>query len=187
VSIEHLRIAAFCAYLGSWVVLGATAIVGAIPRRGRRAVVPAGMTTPVIVGTLLQSISALPITLFLRDGPLRPQVYELVGTLALAPFAAVLFGWAIWSLRSDTGAKTLITDGAYAWLRHPMYLAFLGMLVATGLLASAGAALVASIILYVVGSELRISSEEAELEAQFPADFAQYRLKTRWRYLPGLR
>jgi len=186
-SSEYLQITAFCAYLGSWLALAITAVVAAIPRRRRQATTSVAMTAPVIAGTVLQGVSALPITLFLKDGPLRPRVFELVGTLALAPLAAVLFGWAIWSLRSEADAKTVITGGAYACVRHPMYLAFFAMLLATGLLASAGATLVASIVLYVVGSELRIASEEAELEETFPADYAQYRLKTRWRYLPGLR
>ena len=186
-SIEHLRITAFCVYLAALLVLAATAIVGAKPQRRRHAAAPVRMTVPVIVGTLLQSTAALPITLSLRDGPLRPRVLELAATLALAPLAAALFGWAVRSVRSDGEGKTLVTGGAYAWLRHPMYLAFLAMLLATGLIASAGLTLVAAIVLYVAGSELRIASEEAELEEKFPADYAQYRLKTRWRYLPGLR
>ena len=145
------------------------------------------MTAPVITGMLLQSTAALPITLSLSDGPLRPRTFELIGTLALAPLGAALFVWALWSVRSDAEAKRLVTGGAYAWLRHPMYLAFLAMLLATGLLASAGLKLVAATVLYLAGSELRIASEEAELRERFPADYAQYRLKTRWRYLPGLR
>jgi protein-S-isoprenylcysteine O-methyltransferase Ste14 len=81
----------------------------------------------------------------------------------------------------------LATGGAYAWLRHPTYLAFLAMLIATGLVTSAGPKLVAAVILYLVGSELRIAYEETELAEKFPADYAQYRLRTRWRSLPGLR
>jgi protein-S-isoprenylcysteine O-methyltransferase Ste14 len=81
----------------------------------------------------------------------------------------------------------LVTGGAYAWLRHPIYLAFLAMLIATGLLASASVQMIAAVILYVTGSELRIAAEESELSEKFPAEYARYRLKTRWRYLPGLR
>jgi len=143
------------------------------------------MTVPVIVGILLQGTAVLATTLSMGNLPLRPQTFELAGTLALAPLAASLF---VWALRSaPNNAETLATGGAYAWLRHPMYLAFLAMLVATGLLASGGLKLVAAVVLYLAGSELRIASEEAELAEKFPADYAQYRLRTRWRYLPGLR
>jgi protein-S-isoprenylcysteine O-methyltransferase Ste14 len=186
-AIEQLRIIAFCVYLGSWIVLAAAAIAGGIPRRQRNAAASIGMTMPVMVGMLLQSIAALPITLSLGDGPLRPRTFELIGTLALAPLAALLFTWALGSVRTDTEAQTLVTGGAYAWLRHPIYLAFLAMLLATGLLASARLTLLVATALYVAGSEMRIASEEAELHKKFPSDYAQYRLKTRWRYLPGLR
>ena len=145
------------------------------------------ITVPVIVGMLLQGTAALPITLSLGDGPLRPRTFELIGTVALAPLGAAVFVWSLRSARRIAEPKSLVTGGAYAWLRHPMYLAFLAMLIATGLLASAGFKLVVATILYVVGSELRIASEEAELAEKYPADYAEYRLKTRWRYLPGLR
>ena len=80
-----------------------------------------------------------------------------------------------------------MTAGAYRQLRHPMYLAFLAMLLATGLLASAGLKLIVATGLYIVGSEIRIASEEAELEQKFPKEYPRYRSKTRCRYLPGLR
>ena len=105
----------------------------------------------------------------------------------LAPLAASLFVWVLQTAPNKGEAETLVTGGAYAWLRHPMYLAFLAMLVATGLIVSAGLKLVVAVVLYLAGSELRIASEEANLAEKFPADYAKYRLQTRWRYLPGLR
>jgi protein-S-isoprenylcysteine O-methyltransferase Ste14 len=73
------------------------------------------------------------------------------------------------------------------WPRHPIYSSFLAMLVATGLLVSGGFKLVVAVGLYLAGSEFRIASEEAEMAEKFPADYEQYRLRTPWRYLPGLR
>ena len=80
-----------------------------------------------------------------------------------------------------------MTHGVYARMRHPIYLAFLAMLLATGLLASAGQGLLIAVALYLTGSELRIASEEEDLAREFAAEYEQYRLRTRWRYLPGLR
>ena len=80
-----------------------------------------------------------------------------------------------------------MTHGVYAWMRHPIYLAFLAMLLATGLLASAGRGLLVAVVMYLAGSELRIASEEEDLARTFRAEYEQYRLRTRWRYLPGLR
>ena len=135
----------------------------------------------------MQGTSALPITLTLRDAPIRPSMPELIGTIALAPIAVGWFYWALWSVSSDTASDTLVTSGAYSWLRHPIYLAFLAMLLATGLVVSAGLPLIAAIALYVAGTELRIASEEAELLDRFPVEYSKYQRKTRWRYLPGLR
>jgi protein-S-isoprenylcysteine O-methyltransferase Ste14 len=182
---EYLRLAAFWVYLGTWVALGVLALVLALP--GHRTGVPIRITVPSVAGMLLQAASALPITLSLKEGPLRPGFFEVAATLALAPLTAVLFGWIVLSAGRDSGPTTLVTWGPYAWLRHPMYLAFLAMLVATGLIASAGVKLVAAIALYVLGSELRIAAEEHELEESFPGEYARYRLRTRWRYLPGIR
>ena len=152
VAIEQLRVTAFCVYLGAWIVLGAAAIACGIPRRQRHAAASIGMSMPAMIGMLLQSTAALPITLSLADGPLRPRTFELIGTLGLAPLAALLFTWALGSVRTDTETQMLVTAGAYAWLRHPMYLAFLAMLLATGLLASARLTLVIATVLYLAGS-----------------------------------
>ena len=43
-----------------------------------------------------------------------------------------------------------------------------------------------SVLLYVIGSELRLAPEEAELADRYP-DYAAYRARTRFRYLPGIR
>ena len=142
---------------------------------------------PVVVGSLLQVLAAFIMTRALPSGPLHPQTFELVGALLLAPLGAGLYTWSLRSVPKDADANTLITTGAYAWLRHPIYLAFLAMLVATGLLISAGMKLIVPVILYIAGTELRIATEESELAQKFPQDYAQYRSRTRWRYLPGLR
>jgi len=185
--IERLRLATFCVYLATWLVLAIAAAAGAMAGRHRRAAAFVQITAPVIVGTLLQAAGAFAITLSLGKGPLRPTELELIGALLLAPLAAGLFCWALRSVPYDAGAGSLVTTGAYAWMRHPIYLAFFAMLLATGLLTSTGPKLAVAAALYLAGSELRIATEEAELVEKFPAGYAQYRSRTRWRYLPGLR
>ncbi len=180
-----LRIAAFGAYLGSWLVLASAAIVSALPRlRQVSGAVNMGVSAPVIVGTLLQIAAAAIITLSMNAGPLHPESWELVGASLLAPFGAALFVWAIRSAPSD--ADVLVTVGAYRWLRHPMYLSLFAMLLATGLLASSGVILLAAAACYLVGSKLRVDWEEAELVRKFPIEFPAYSLSTPWRCLPGL-
>jgi protein-S-isoprenylcysteine O-methyltransferase Ste14 len=180
-----LKIAAYCSYLASWLVFAIAALIGALPRL-RRAT-PAVITAPAVIGTLLQILAAFVITRSMSSGPLRPRTFELAGALILAPLGAALFVWALRSVPRDAGADTLVTGGAYAWLRNPMYLAFLAMLIATGLLVAGGIKLVLPVLLYVAGSELRIASEEDELARKFPESYALYKTRTRWRYIPGIR
>jgi protein-S-isoprenylcysteine O-methyltransferase Ste14 len=187
-STDPLRAAAFCSFLFAWLVLAVAAVFGGISRRRQPVATLVNIKVPVVIGTLLQAAGVLTITLSMGKGPLRPGTYELIGVLVLAPLAAALFGWALLSPQKNAQRESLVTTGAYAWMRHPIYAAFLAMLLATALLSSADLKLlVAATVLYLAGSEIRIASEEAELAAKFPAGYSQYRLRTRWRYLPGLR
>jgi protein-S-isoprenylcysteine O-methyltransferase Ste14 len=187
VTVDYLRLAAFVAYLAAWVIVAIGAVVNGIPRIQRRAGSPLLLKPPVVIGTLLQIAPTMALSFSMGDGPLRPARFELAGILLCAALGAVLFICAIFSAPRDAGPSTLVTRGVYAWMRHPIYLAFLAMLVATGLLVSAGPSLLVAIVIYLAGSELRIASEEEELAGSFPGEYYQYRLRTRWRYLPGLR
>jgi protein-S-isoprenylcysteine O-methyltransferase Ste14 len=171
-----LRVAAYAAYLGALVVFAGAALLGMT--RGRRSA--SSVRWQGSVGTLLQVMAAAVVTRALPQGPLRPQAWELIGMLVIAPASALLFVWAqAAAARSEGG---LVTDGAYAWVRHPMYLAFLGLLLATAFAVSARWLLFAGAVLFATGTELRIAAEEAGLEG-----YAAYAARTRWRYLPGLR
>jgi protein-S-isoprenylcysteine O-methyltransferase Ste14 len=156
-------------------VFALAAVVGALPRLRGQASVPTAINAPMLIGSLLQVLAAFAMTRAMPTGPL------------LAPLGAALFTWALQSVPKDAGANTLVTGGAYAWLRHPIYLAFLAILVATGFLISGGMKMILPALLYLGGSELRIASEENELVQKFPEGYARYRSRTRWRYLPGLR
>jgi protein-S-isoprenylcysteine O-methyltransferase Ste14 len=182
-----VKIAAYCFYLAAWMVFAIAAVAGALPRLRRQAATTTAITAPVLIGTLLQALAAFAVTRSMGSGPLRPRMFELAGALVLAPLGAALFVWALRSVPRDADGDTLITGGAYSWLRNPIYLAFLAMLVATGFLISGGVKLILPVVLYLAGSELRIASEESELAEKFPEGYAMYRSRTRWRYLPGLR
>jgi protein-S-isoprenylcysteine O-methyltransferase Ste14 len=184
---DLLKIAAYCVYLAAWIVFAIAAAAGALLQLRRQAAATMAITAPVLIGTLLQILAAFAITRSMGSGPLRPGTFELAGALVLAPLGAALFIWALRSVPQNADGNTLVTGGAYAWLRNPIYLAFLAMLVATGLLVSGGIKLILPVLLYLAGSELRIASEEAELAERFPESYASYRSRTRWRYLPGLR
>jgi protein-S-isoprenylcysteine O-methyltransferase Ste14 len=80
-----------------------------------------------------------------------------------------------WSLtaRLVEGHK-LATSGPYAYVRHPIYSGMLGMLVATGLAISHWAALLAGLVVFFVGTIIRVRSEEKLLREAFGAEFENY-------------
>src|SRR3954451_17293737 len=80
----------------------------------------------------------------------------------------------------------LIKTGPYRWLRHPIYTSMLGMLLATGLARAWWPLLVAGLVLYAIGTEIRIRAEERLLASRFGQEYTEYRRKAR-AYVPFLR
>ncbi len=75
----------------------------------------------------------------------------------------------------------LATHGPYARLRHPIYTGMLGMLIATSIAISTWVALVAAIIIFAVGTLIRVRSEERLLRETFGQRFEDYA-----RHVPAL-
>ncbi len=80
-----------------------------------------------------------------------------------------------WSLtaRLLEGHK-LATSGPYSFVRHPIYTGMLGMLVATGLAISHPIALLAALVVFFIGTIIRIRSEEKLLREAFGDQFENY-------------
>jgi protein-S-isoprenylcysteine O-methyltransferase Ste14 len=68
----------------------------------------------------------------------------------------------------------LIRRGPYAIVRNPIYLAMFGMLIASGLAVSQWQALVPAIAVYLMGTAVRIHTEENLLRAMFGTQFDEY-------------
>jgi len=68
----------------------------------------------------------------------------------------------------------LITDGPYAFVRNPIYTGMFGMLIATGLAVSEWWALVLGIVIYLIGTSIRIRVEERLLREVFGERFEGY-------------
>jgi protein-S-isoprenylcysteine O-methyltransferase Ste14 len=75
----------------------------------------------------------------------------------------------------------LITSGVYQVVRHPIYTAMLGMLLATGLAFSHWVVILAAIVVFIVGTKIRTSIEERLLGDAFGQEFETWRAK-----VPGL-
>ena len=80
----------------------------------------------------------------------------------------------------------LVRSGPYAVVRHPIYAAMLAMLLSAGFLLTRWPALIAAVFFFVLGTEIRIRSEEKLLRARFGEEFAMYQRSVS-AYLPLVR
>jgi protein-S-isoprenylcysteine O-methyltransferase Ste14 len=69
---------------------------------------------------------------------------------------------------------TLATKGPYAHVRHPIYTGMLGMLVSTGLAISHWMVLAAAIVVFAIGTLIRVRIEERLLRETFGPRFEEY-------------
>ena len=80
-----------------------------------------------------------------------------------------------WSLaaRVVEGHK-LVTQGPYSIVRNPIYTGMLGMLLATGLAASHWIGLLIGLIIFSIGTAIRVRTEAALLRETFGEEFEKY-------------
>lgn len=112
-------------------------------------------------------------------------VIAAIGSVLLVMTAVKTLGKE-WSLtaRLVEGHKLAIS-GPYAYVRHPIYTGMLGMLLATGLAISHWAALIAALLVFFVGTAIRVRSEEKLLRGAFGEQFETYARRVP-AILPGL-
>lgn len=112
-------------------------------------------------------------------------VSAAVGSVLLI-MAAIKYLGKEWSLtaRLVEGHK-LATSGPYAYVRHPIYTGLLGMLLATGLAFSNSIALVAALVIFSIGTMIRVRSEERLLREAFGQEFDDYARRVS-AIVPGL-
>ncbi len=87
-----------------------------------------------------------------------------------------------WSLAARlTEDHKLITTGPYNLVRHPIYTAMLGKLIATGIVLSHWAIVPIAIVVFLIGTFIRTRFEERLLSEAFGDEFARWKAK-----VPGL-
>jgi protein-S-isoprenylcysteine O-methyltransferase Ste14 len=167
-----------------WVVLGGIFVVGksgAATAETKRA----GRFSP---GLLLQCLGyAACFVLYRRYfSPIFPMSQRAEAILAVATIVvAIGFIWFClaavrtlgkqWALVARVvDGHELITQGPYGIVRNPIYLGMFGLLLATGLAISRWQGLLAGIAMFLIGTELRIRSEEKLLREAFGAKFDEY-------------
>jgi protein-S-isoprenylcysteine O-methyltransferase Ste14 len=91
--------------------------------------------------------------------------------------------------RIDAGLSAdhkLITSGPYRFLRHPIYTSMLGVLLGTGSLITPWWLFVPSLLLFIIGTEIRVRIEDHLLASQFGDRFLEYQRRVP-AYIPLLK
>jgi protein-S-isoprenylcysteine O-methyltransferase Ste14 len=97
-----------------------------------------------------------------------------VGAIALG-IAAIWTLGRQWSVAGRVlPDHTLIRHGPYAYLRHPIYTAMFGMLLATGVSMSSWLGIAAGTALFVAGTTIRVHFEEKLLRQRFGVAYEEY-------------
>jgi len=91
--------------------------------------------------------------------------------------------------RIDAGLSAdheLITSGPYRFVRHPIYTSMLGVILGTGSLITPWWLLLPSLLLFVIGTEIRVRIEDHLLASQFGDRFLEYQRRVP-AYIPFLK
>ncbi len=185
-------------------LIGSALFIGAVLlKRLGQARVEAGADSPPVRrdwgslgGVLLQSIG-----IGLAGGPSRgvgSGLLDGIGdlrtwlTAAALVAASGLFLWAArtmganWSIvaRMRQGHE-LVTSGPFALVRHPIYLAMLCFLLGLAAATAHERALWLALPVFVIGTLIRTTREEALLRAQFGTAYEAYAARVK-RFIPGV-
>lgn len=144
-------------------------------------------------GMLLEAIAFAAILGFRRGASEpAPEVLLWCGAV-LAPLAALVAVYAAYSLGREFRIQAVVTEdhrlvssGPYRVVRHPIYASLLALLLATGILITQWAALAVAVVVFLVGTEIRVRAEDALLAARFGEEFDAYRARTA-AYIPFVR
>jgi protein-S-isoprenylcysteine O-methyltransferase Ste14 len=133
-----------------------------------------------------------PIPHFVRVASPAVQVAIAIFSAVLAPLSGLLVFFSVrtlgrqWAVRARLiEGHQLITEGPYRFVRNPIYLGMLGMLVATGLAFGRALQTLAAAVIFLIGTAIRIQSEEKLLQAEFGKQFEDYSSRVR-ALIPGV-
>jgi protein-S-isoprenylcysteine O-methyltransferase Ste14 len=116
--------------------------------------------------------------------PLAIFFFALAGLLSWTSARTLGRQW-----RLDAGLNAdheLVRSGPYRFVRHPIYLSIIAVMLGAGFLISRPARLAAALVLEIIGTEIRIRVEDALLASRFGDKFTEYQRRVP-AYIPLLR
>jgi protein-S-isoprenylcysteine O-methyltransferase Ste14 len=184
VSFEFWPTLTFTVVFLSWLAFVAVFFAGkksaSVPERKRELKSIVGIVFQAASYAIVWTFYRLPFTsLWPTSKPMEIAIASL--TIVLTLSSVLFFNAAIrtlgkqWSLAARVLEEhTLITEGPYSIVRNPIYTAMLGMLIATGLAISRWWAMVLATALFIMGTTIRVRSEERLLRNAFGREFDNY-------------
>lgn len=185
-----LWIVAFAELILSWIAWSAAFIRPSRQAADRTEVAKAPASK---WGILLVMLGFALTWAFVRPAGFHKSAPSLIASMVLGP-PSVALAWAAtrhlgkqWryqaALRAD---HELIQTGPYRWMRHPIYTSMLGMVLATGFCWTWWPMMIAAVVCFLAGTEIRVRAEDRLLAERFPEEHAAYRKRVP-AYLPFLR
>jgi protein-S-isoprenylcysteine O-methyltransferase Ste14 len=146
-----------------------------------------------LVGILLET-GAIFIASLAGIGTREPSTWWRIAGMLIFAVPSIALAWSAVKhlgkqFRVNAGLyddHELVRTGAYSIVRHPIYAALLGMLLATIALATPWQSAFVSLVLFIAGTEIRVHVEDRLLASRFPEAFEQYRRSVP-AYLPMVR
>lgn len=181
---ESLPLVVFIIVAASWVVFGFLFFTRKKPRGGPES----RRERASILGVVFQGASYAIAWSVHRAyfSPIVPMNKALA--LALDAFTILVAVGSIWFVmwgirvlgkQWSVGARLieghkLVTEGPFRLVRNPIYAGMFGLLLATGLAVSHWIGLLIAIVVYTIGTVIRVRSEQKLLREQFGAEFDSY-------------
>jgi protein-S-isoprenylcysteine O-methyltransferase Ste14 len=185
-----MRVAADVEILLCWILWWYPFLFRAPHVQKRPSITVAG---PSRIGILLQT-AALVLALAIHvpwDAPL--SAVRAIAAMLPGPVAV----WLGWSAVQHLGRQfriqaglyedhQLVRTGAYAVVRHPVYSSMLALLLAMLIAITRPWWFAILLPLFIIGTEIRVRTEDRLLASRFPEEFATYRAKVP-AYIPFVR
>jgi len=148
---------------------------------------------PTRIGVFLEVLAIALIFVWRLPADALPSIGRIVAAIVLALIALILAWTAVPHLgkqfRVHAGLYVdheLVRSGPYSVVRHPIYAALLAMFLSTALLLAPWKAILVLLAVFIIGTEIRVRSEDKLLASRFGQQFADYKRNVR-AYVPFLR
>jgi protein-S-isoprenylcysteine O-methyltransferase Ste14 len=141
---------------------------------------PIIISAAIAISLLLNVVYPLP-----WFGQPLSSILSVLGWLMIAAFAALNISAiramrrAGTTVRPDRGTDHLVTDGAFAFTRNPLYVAGTGLVLGIGLVSGIVWCLLLAVVAAFAVQKLAIEREERHLQARFGETYMDYARRVR--------